>query len=99
MKGSCSMAQERTGEARWSFEDTLPWVRSMGLRALDLDYLGHMTEVAHVVVIEETRVAFMQRVMAVPRPVYVVATHQLRFRKELLLEEGPVSVAIGVDRV
>lgn len=93
------MAQEGTDRARWAFEDVLPWVRLMDLRAHDLDYLGHVTEVAHVELIEETRFAFMQEAMAVSRPVYVVATHQLRFRKELLLEEGPVAVGIGVDHV
>jgi acyl-CoA thioester hydrolase len=83
----------------WSFATPLPWRRSMPLRVRDLDYLGHVTELAHVGIIEESRFAFMQEAMGVARPIYVVASHQLTFRKELLLEDGPVTVSIGVSRV
>lgn len=93
------MAQDLNTVAAWSFADPLPWSTSIELRVRDLDYLGHVTELAHVGLIEEARVVFMQQVMGVARPIYVVAAHHLTFRKELLLEDGPVTVGIGVNRV
>src|SRR3712207_893063 len=89
----------QVGSSSWAFADRLPWSKSHPLRFRDLDYLGHVTELAHVGIIEEARVMFMQHAMGASRPVYVVARHHLTFRKELLLEEGPVTVSIGVQRV
>jgi acyl-CoA thioester hydrolase len=93
------MTQDLDPSTAWSFTDVLPWSTSIELRVRDLDYLGHVTELAHVGLIEEARVVFMQQVMGVARPIYVVASHHLTFRKELLLEDGPVTFSLGVNRV
>lgn len=77
----------------------LPWSRVINLRARDLDYLGHVTEVSHIELIEEARFFFMQIVLSSDFPIYVVASHDLRFRREIRLADGPMTVSIGVDAI
>jgi len=79
--------------------DALPFRHDIALRAADLDYLGHVTEVLHVAMFEEARFVLLREVMAAERPVYVVGAHALRFRREIRLHDGPVSVHLGIVQV
>jgi acyl-CoA thioester hydrolase len=72
----------------------LPWNHTLQLRYSDLDYLGHVTAAAHLTHFEEARTAWLAAAWKTAHPAYVVARQELRYLREVLLEDGPLTISV-----
>lgn len=71
-----------------------PWSTEVALRDDQVDYLGHVTAHCYLELLEFAHWRWLSEVMADERPAFVIAEIRLRFLKELLISDGPVSIAI-----
>jgi acyl-CoA thioesterase FadM len=70
------------------------WESVLQLRRRDTDYLGHVTATVHLELFEEARAAWMAEITDDPTPAFVVARQEIDYRRELLVDQGPVTVAV-----
>jgi acyl-CoA thioester hydrolase len=77
----------------------MPWERRQHLRFADIDYLGHVTAAAYLLLFEETRAAWMRETFGVALPVYVVARQEIDYLREVLLDDSPLTLTIEPVRV
>lgn len=82
----------------------MAWQRQLHLRFGDLDYLGHVTAAAYLAHFEEVRATWMAETLNVRFPVYVVAHQEIQYLREVLLDDGPVTITVtpvelGTSRV
>ena len=71
-----------------------PWQTEIVLHAKDVDYLGHVTAAAHVTLFEEAHGHWLAEVMDDPMPSFVLVRLELDYRRELLLDDGPVLATV-----
>lgn len=79
------------------------WSTTTALRFRDFDYLGHMTATSYLALVEEARVQWLASTDPNGLPAYVVAEQRLRFHREILPADGPLTIsatgrAVGPDR-
>ncbi|WP_370937394.1 acyl-CoA thioesterase [Amycolatopsis sp. cg13] len=72
-----------------------PWSTEVALRDDQVDYLGHVTAHCYLELLEFAHWRWLSEVMADERPAFVIAEIRLRFLKELLIGDGPVSITIA----
>lgn len=72
----------------------MPWSTRLDISLDDIDYLGHVTAFVHLKLFEQARAGWLTVVMDDPSPAFVLAHQELDYRRELLVSEGPVTVAI-----
>jgi acyl-CoA thioester hydrolase len=77
----------------------MPWERRHPLRFGDTDQLGHVTASAYLMLFEETRTAWLAEAFGVRLPIYVVARQEIDYLREVLLDDGPVSLTVEVTRI
>jgi acyl-CoA thioester hydrolase len=70
------------------------WERALQLRYGDLDYLGHVTAAAYLMLFEEARARWMAETLEVRFPVYVVANQRIGYLREVLLEDSPITISV-----
>ena len=81
--------QDPTGYA-WSGEIVLRW--------RDLDALGHLYHAEYLVLLDEARMAMFAA--ALPSwPEFVIARLELDYRGEVVLDDGPLTAYVRVERV
>ena len=71
------------------------WSTEVPLRDDQVDYLGHVTAHCYLELLEFAHWRWLSEVMADERPAFVIAEIRLRFLKELLIGDGPVSITIA----
>ncbi|WP_165964259.1 thioesterase family protein [Actinomadura sp. KC216] len=70
------------------------WDIELELRERDRDYLGHVTAVAHLALFEEAHARWLAEIMDEPAPPFVIVHLELDYRRELLIDDGPVTVSL-----
>ena len=70
------------------------WSMKLELRPESRDYLGHVTAAAHVALVEEAHAHWFAEIIGDEEPPFVLARLELDYRRELLLEHGPVTVSV-----
>lgn len=69
------------------------------LHEAHVDYLGHVTAAAHLILLEEAHAAWLSSVMDDDMPSFVLAHLEMDYRREILLADGPVAVTIRPVRI
>ncbi|GAA1949001.1 hypothetical protein GCM10009798_05270 [Nocardioides panacihumi] len=72
-----------------------PWQTEIALRAEYVDYLGHVTAAAHLTLVEEAHGRWLAEVTDDPMPSFVLVRLELDYRRELLLDDGPVQATVA----
>jgi acyl-CoA thioester hydrolase len=75
------------------------WATELELRLTDIDYLGHLTAAAYPMLYEEARMLFLGKLWATEKPTYAIVKQTLGYEHEVLLRDGPVTIAIAVTRI
>jgi acyl-CoA thioester hydrolase len=75
------------------------WETAIPLRPQDIDSLGHLTAVAYMPLFERARWEWLSYVSGDPSPSYVLAYQQIRYEREVLLDDSPVRIAVQLDRI
>lgn len=75
------------------------WTGEVPLRWRDLDAYGHVYYGEYLTLLDEARVAMLKAALAGADPSFVVARIELDYRSQLVVDDGPVTVAIDVERV
>lgn len=70
------------------------WTVDIDLHEEWVDYLGHITAAAHLVIFEEARARWLMSLMEDEQPSFVVVRQELDYRRELLCSASPVSVEV-----
>lgn len=79
----------RTGTVRY-----VTFAIRLQLEEKYVDYLGHVTAAAHLVLLEEAHTQWLASVTEEELPSFVLAHLELDYRRELLLTDGPVTVRL-----
>jgi acyl-CoA thioester hydrolase len=77
----------------------VPWERRQHVRFADIDYLGHITAAAYLLLFEENRAAWMRDIFGVALPVYVVARQEIDYLREVLFDDGPLTLTVQPVRI
>lgn len=75
------------------------WHTELELRDEYRDYLGHVTAAVHLKLFEHARDRWLAEIADNPMPSFVVARQELDYRRELLVEQGPVTVSVAPVRL
>lgn len=75
------------------------WHTQLELRNEYRDYLGHVTAAVHLKLFEQARDRWLAEIADDPMPSFVVARQELDYRRELLVEQGPVTVSVAPVRL
>ena len=75
------------------------WTGVVPLRWRDLDAYGHVYYGEYLVLLDEARVAMLRAALGGANPSFVVAHLELDYRSQLVLEDGPLTARVGVERV
>ncbi len=87
------MSAENTERGGFSWTGVVP------LRWRDLDAYGHVYYGEYLVLLDEARVAMLRVACDGADPLFVVAHLELDYRSQLVLEDGPLTAQVEVERV
>lgn len=75
------------------------WGIELALRPEYVDYLGHVTAAAHLTLFELAHGHWLSELMTDPTPPFVLVRLELDYRRELLLQDGPVTISVVPERL
>lgn len=75
------------------------WSGQVPLRWRDLDAYGHVYYGQYLTLLDEARVAMLKAALDGADPSFVMARVELDYRRQVVIDDGPLSALVRVERV